>query len=413
MTSCSLFIQNFQHDILTVNKIKPLSLTNKTTCENKKADIVISENPDAQTSFKRFIDKVQKEKKLQFIDKVVLWALLQMNYRPDLSAPTSKLQLLLKINNKEEYFNNFSNQIGSFPYLNGLNNLLKKYKSRYSLKDHAKLIDRHFHSHFIVSKGFESFLATNKQTLANNKQFKKTYFRGNEPLKELETIPKINFSRIVAEYFKTRKKYQYKTNRFLFHYKSDLTFVPQCNFDMGLYRDSLFLINEKKIVSHTFGLKIGDDSMLAVSGQDYAGLNNIPNTFLLTGKSDIRSASICTFKSKLKKKRDTLWLISTNSRDPGQHLHHLLQYGLNTIQSAAELNTMMKFSRHLFLKDPVRLVIESRRSSEKQLSELLKLNIPIYNAKKLGTVWGYYQNSKGATFVLDDRRKGHLECTSK
>jgi hypothetical protein len=71
---------------------------------------------------------------------------------------------------------------------------------------------------------------------------------------------------------------------------------------------------------------------------------------------------------------------------------------------------MLSFSRHQFLKNPVRLIIESRKSTHKQLNELLKLNVPIYNAKKLGKIWGLQSTPEYSKFLLDERQQGHLTC---
>lgn len=407
--SCSIFIENLDGDILEENNVKPLSLSSKTTCEILDKDILISENKASQKTFNRLIQAISKEKPLSFVDKTVIWSLLQMNLRPDLSSPTAKLQALIKINGKVEYLNSYSEKDGAFAYLDGLNYLLKKYHSRYDLTKLGRLLDTHLSETLFVTKGFEDFLAGEKKNILKTPKLKKIFIRGDETLKENERIPKINFLKIVKSFQK--KKIKSDLNKFLFSYKNNSAITPKCNFDMSLYKDSLFLINDTPIKSHIFGIKSGKNAFMAVSSQKLAGLSTINNSILLKGDPNVRSASICSFSNK-SKPENALWLFSTNSRDPGQHLFHLMQYGLENIQNVNELNSMLMFSRHQFLKNPVRLIIESRRSSSAQLNELLKLNIPIYNSKKLGKVWGYYQDRSKTTFVLDDRRQGHLECSS-
>ena len=410
LSSCSLFIQNFEGDILEANNVKPLSLSSKIICEIVDEDILISENKAAQKSFNMFLLKIKSKGPLKFVDKAVLWSLLQMNLRPDLSSPTSKLQIMVKINNNFEYFNSYAEESQRYPYLSGLSHILKKYKSRYTLKQLAKKLDFYFKDTLFVSKEFQLFLAQHKEEIVLNKKLKSKFIRGDETLRENERIPKLNYSKVVA--LLDQRKSSGRVNNFLFTYKNKSQLTPKCNFDMSLYNDSLFLINDSAVKSHIFGFKNDKNTFMAVSSQKLKGFSTIEETILLRGESNIRSASICSFEDTPPHQK-TLWLISTDSRDPGQHLFHLMQYGLDNIKSVNELNSMLMFSRHQFLKNPVRLIIESRRSSTTQLNELLKLNIPIYNSKKLGKIWGYYQDKKKSTFVLDDRRQGHLECSSK
>jgi len=410
--SCSSLVENFKLDIFEENDITPLSQTTKTICEEKQDHILISENKDAQKSFNKFFKKLKRKKRLTYIDEVVLWSLLQMSLRPDLSSPSAKLQVLIKIDGKEEYLNSYSKSDNSFPFLNGLESLLIKYKSKHSLLKLASLLDKYFKESLYASKDFSIFLNNNKNKILEHKKLQTTFTRGDETLKEHESIPKFKIANLISIFYEQKKETSYKIKNFLFSFDKLYKSVPQCNFDMGLYNDSLFLINKDQIKSHIFGLKSGKNSFMAVSSQKFEKLQTIGDSIMINGKSNIRSASLCSFKHKFRKD-NTLWLISTESRDPGQHLFHLIQYGLDNIRNMSELTSMLKFSRHQFLKDPVRLILESRKSSEQQLNNLLNLNIPIYNSKRLGKVWGYYQETNESSFVLDDRLQGHLECNSK
>ncbi|MAX65834.1 MAG: hypothetical protein QF441_01430 [Bacteriovoracaceae bacterium] len=411
ITSCSLFIDNFNGDILEENNVVPLPVTKQTTCKKPSSQILLSPERNSQETFHTFYEKLNKTKRFRFIDKAVLWSLIQMNLRPDLSSPTAKLQILLKIK-KEKYYHSFSKEKNLFPYLKLLDQLLKEHKSRYSLFDLAKMIDQNYHYPFLVSKELEIFLLKNKKKIAQNLQLKNTFFRGDETLQENESLPKINFRKIVSLYLKTKKASQYSRNSFLFEYKTQGSLTPYCNFDMNLYKESNFLIHKNEIESHIFGLKDKKNVFMAMSSQEIDLGQTIKNSFLFSGKSHVRSSAICLFKNKFHTS-SPLWLFSTQSRDPGQHIFHLNQYGLNQTKSVKELDSLLKFSRHQFLQNPVRLVIESRRSSKEQLEELLKLNIPIYNAKRLGKIWAYYDDSKNPSFLLDERRQGALTCISK
>jgi hypothetical protein len=103
-------------------------------------------------------------------------------------------------------------------------------------------------------------------------------------------------------------------------------------------------------------------------------------------------------------------MVSSYDRDPGQHLYHLLKYIKYRKMNISELDRLIKYPRHLFLTSPIRLLLESTRSSEKQLEDLLKLNIPIYHAPELGKIWIHLNSSKSFGFILDERRKDHISC---
>lgn len=409
--SCSIFVDQFEKDLFEKNNISPVVKTSETICLKNKTSSIITENKWLKDSFSDFIEVIPRNYRIGFPEKIVLLSLLQMNLRPDLSSPNAKLQYVLKYKGKTYYLNTYSDKDKSFAYLHGLNKVLTQTKSKYSLRELGKMIDQYYSDPFFVSHDFETFLNDNREKILENDYLRQIYSRGDETLRKNERVPKLSLTKIINHYNRSPKKH-ILVNNFLFELdKPEFQTIPKCNFDMGLYQDSIFLINQETIKSNIFGLKENKNSFLATSSMKLNGLQTIPGTFLFSGSSNTRGASICLYNPKSKsKKQQTLWLISSNSRDPGQHLFHLLQYGIDKIENLEELNSMLKFSRHLFLKEPVRLIIESRKSSKSQLSELLKLNVPIYNAKSLGRIWGFWAEKGKSTFLLDERKHGHLSC---
>jgi hypothetical protein len=127
---------------------------------------------------------------------------------------------------------------------------------------------------------------------------------------------------------------------------------------------------------------------------------------LFKGVSKVRSSAVCMMENQTKR----IWTFSNQSRDPGQHLFHLVRYGLPSSKSTQEVSRLIKHSRHLFLSDPVRLVIESARSSKDQIENLLKLNLPIYHAESLGNIWAHTHFSEGDRFIIDGRNPGSFLC---
>lgn len=409
--SCSFIVNNFKDEDKLENTIKPIYPTDKTTCDIIQKKIIVSENETSQVLFTEFIKILSPNMNLSFIDQVILWSFIQLNLRPDLSSPTAKLQTLIKIAGKDYYFNSYSTNNDGYPYLYLLDQIIVKFKNKKKLIDLAQLFDKYLPNSIYVSQALESFLLENQKELFKNPNLKKFYFRGNETLKKGERLPKIKMKELVKNYLSLQKKSNYQLGESLFNFEINKNTVSQCNFDISLYENSIFLINPEKIKSNIWGLKQDDMVFMATSSQKLESIKSVNGTFLISGNSNTRSSSVCMINNKDEKKQTT-WLMSSESRDPGQHLFHLKQYGIFNLKSINELDNIMKFSRHQFLKDPVRLILESHRSSENQLKELLKLNIPIYNAKSLGKIWAYYENNQSQSFLIDERSQGHLECNS-
>lgn len=411
LNSCSYLVNSYEKDMLEENGIEPKEITSQTTCKIIQKNILINNNEKSQESFQKFLKNTSRDHIFKFIDKVVLWSLMQINLRPDLNAPTAKLQILIQIAGKEKYYNSYVDTDQAYPYFYLLEKLLKDYKSRYSLLELTRLYDQKMKATFEVDSEFAAFLASKKPELVGKAVFEKYYMRGDETLRENERLPRVGLTPFVRRYLKTKKKFKYQVKEFLFSYNANTSFVPRCNFDMNLYDNSIFLINKDKVADNIFGLKTGRNAFIGVSSQKIFTLKPLLNSPLFMGLSNTRSASICMFKDRFNPKNNT-WLISSDSRDPGQHLYHLLKYGIEDIKKVEQLDEMLRFSRHLFLKNPVRLAIESRRSDQKQIDELLKLNIPVYNAKHLGKIWGYFKNKDQSSFILDSRKPGVLSCNS-
>jgi hypothetical protein len=145
---------------------------------------------------------------------------------------------------------------------------------------------------------------------------------------------------------------------------------------------------------------------MASSSQKIDKILPLGNSSLFKGESKVRSSAVCVIENSA----DKIWAFSNQSRDPGQHLFHLVRYGLPRSQNLSEIDRLIRHSRHLFLSDPVRLIIESGRSRGDQIENLLKLNLPIYNAEKLGNIWSYSSIKGVSRFIIDERNPGAFVC---
>lgn len=410
VTSCSIFINKIDDDLLNEQAESYKKQKKKNTyCSKKSSFSLISENNRNQKIFKSFLEANNK-KKLSYADKVVLWSLVQMNIRPDLSSPTSKMQFFIKINKKTQFYHVYSKDSdNSYPYLHALELILQKYRGHYSLMQLATLIDNKYPNQFYMTSNFAKFLNKNKENLNMSSQLKRIYIRGDETLKKNERIKKQKLSSLISKYLKNKNRNKYIVSNYLFSYKRNNLIKAECNYDMGLYSSSIYLIHNKVIQSNSFGLRIGVNNFMADSTQSFEKPILIKNTIYFKGLSQSRSSAMCKFSLPLNNNWD-LWLLSSQSRDPGQHLFHLIEYGIQDMKRIGQIDNLLRFSRHLFLKNPIRLILESQRSNPVQLNELLKLNMPIYNAEKLARIWGHLNSKLDRSFIIDQRRPGHLTC---
>ncbi len=412
-SSCTYFVEKFQSQ--EQNEIT-LKKNPRTYCpqKNKNETILINANKKVQQSFLQFLQILQERSiSTTSIEKSVLWAMIQMNSRPDLASPTSRFQAITSTK-KKSLFWDFQKDPSSpdiaYPFLYGLEKILDYYSSK-SLTSLARLIDLYYPNAMFISEDFQAFIKSRESEIQNSSLFKEFYTRSNELIKMGESLPKIKFGILTQNYLNLKKKMKIRTSNHLYEFSKNSTLSIQCNFDMRLYSKSVFLINPTEIVNHIYGLKRDDFMFMGLNGQEIDKLTSINQSPLLAGNSNIRMASLCSYNLKKELSGFELWLISDQSRDPGQHLYHLYQYGLEDITSIEDLDTLVRFSRHQFLTEPLRLIYESQRGTKAQLDELLKLNIPVYNSFSLGNIWGNIRfRNQLNYFVLDDRTNGNLSC---
>ncbi|MFA5584321.1 MAG: hypothetical protein WDA09_08910 [Bacteriovoracaceae bacterium] len=406
-SSCGLLIKKIDSPIVEKSVIYENREKKATYCsmdESPRMQLVGS-NKSSQESYLKFSSKL---KNIDVIDHLVLWSLVQLSLRPDQSSPTARLQTLINYKDKAYYFDFFSeSDENQYPYFYGLEWILKKFKKTTSLESYAAILENNFKDSLRVSPDLERFLLKNQELIKINTTLAPHYFRGTDVLRENESTPRINLRKVIAEYRKQRKKQNIIINTTLHKFATNKGYVGECNYDFNLYSNSIFLIDKTLPVSNIYGLSLGNDAFLNSSSQIFKEAHSLFGGPLFKGSSQVRSSAICSIENKGTK----IWTISNESRDPGQHLFHLIKYGLPLSTSVDEVDKLFKHSRHLFLSDPIRLVIESNRSDQQQIQNLLKLSVPIYHADKLGNIWGYVQTKdKDSRFIVDERNNGDFVC---
>jgi len=407
LSSCGMLINKIESPIVDKDVIYKNREIKPTYCpvEMNPQIQLVGSNKSSQESYLRFSNKL---KNTDVIDHLVLWSLVQLSLRPDQSSPTSRLQTLINYKDEVYYFDFFSeNDDDQYPYLYGLEWLLKKFKKNTNLQHYVSILEGRFRDSMKVSPDLERFLLKNQEMIKLNETLAPYFFRGTDVLRENESTPRINLRRVLNEYNKAKKKQNIVINTTLHRFSTDKGYVGDCNYDFNLYSKSIFLIDKTMPVSNIFGLSLGKDAFLNSSSQIFKKAEALFGGPLFKGSSKVRSAAICSIENKNTK----IWAISNESRDPGQHLFHLIKYGLPLSDSFEDVDKLFKHSRHLFLSDPIRLIIESNRSDQQQIQNLLKLNVPIYHADSLGNIWGYVQTpNKASRFIIDERNSGDFTC---
>lgn len=284
LSGCTLFFGERNEDIFTTNNITPTKVPEALYCPKKQSITVLSETKSAGQDFIKFIKKVESNHSLSFIDKTILWTLIQFNLRPDKSSPQAKLQILLTINGKESFYNGQVSNKGPATFYT-LKRLLKKYNSRYSLQSLASFIDKYYLNSFYVSNTFENFLQIHKDSIAQNPVLKKIYMRGDETLRENERIPKLNYTSLFKN---VKRNKNFKLISKLFKINQNTLLETKCNFDINVYEKSWYHIAPQKLQAHTFGLQEGKNRFMAMSSLSFSKLEVYQKTHLFSGSSEMQ-----------------------------------------------------------------------------------------------------------------------------
>lgn len=406
LSSCAFFVSQIDNPIQKDTGLIKLTPEIKRYCQSEP-------NPQFQlvgtseNSQKVYNEMTKGMKDLDFIDHFALWNLFQLSIRPDQSSATSRLQVLIRHQKKTQYYDFFSDQTdGQYPYLYGIEWVLKRYGKNKKLEDYGKLLTRSLAGEIKINKELESFLVKNSVAIKADPNLAPYYFRGNDILKENETAPTIDYQKLFKIYRSAQKTQKITVNMSLTSFVTEKGSTGSCNYDFNLYDNSIFLIDKAIPIANLYGLSSERSAFLATSSQKLDKIDSLKGLPLFKGESRVRSSAVCMIENN----NNLIWAFSNQSRDPGQHLFHLVRYGLPSSTSSADVDRLIKHSRHLFLSDPVRLIIESGRSSEEQIKNLLKLNLPIYNSEKIGNIWAYTQFANENHFIIDDRNPGAFLC---
>ena len=419
LSSCSYLTKKIE--LLNENpKDKPTNISNKLNyCPMKSKLQYISEDEYSLKFYKNLHPHLFENKNLSFIEKSIMFSLLEMSRRPDEASPYSRLQVYLKHNGKSYYYDFRPKKLSDnnqMSFIKGLDFLVTKFSPQKSLLSLSTQLDAIIPRDISVSLEFENFLKQNSADLIKNDELAKYFFKGDEAITRFETFDRINYKNIIQQYLKTssnNSNYEFDKNGLTANKSDKENFETNCNYDLSKetnLRDEIMNDNQKK--SHYIALKEGDNFFLAVSS------NTLVRPFQTTPKmgylvKSLPSTSpvpICEFKGS----DQEIVLFSNEGRNPIQHLQHLEAYEIDQVHNAFTLNEFLGFSRHLFLSNPDRILYESKRGRKSQLDFFLEMNFPIYHVENLGNVFGHatFKSDKLKESILyrDDRSIAQLWC---
>lgn len=419
LTSCA-FITNKFEAMTQKKKEKVTTISNKKNyCPANSKVQFISEDEFSLKFYKSLNPAIYENKNITFIEKSVMLALLEMSRRPDEASPYSRLQVYLKLNGKNYYYDFRPKNLADdtkMPFLKGLDFLTQKFAPHKSLLSIATQLDTVIPQGIGVSLEFENFLKENRKDLAKNDVLAERFFKGDEILTKYETFNRVSYKSTVEQYlngFSKTVDYEYDKNGLTANKSKKENYETNCNYDLAKetsLRDEIMSADQKK--SHYIAMSDGEDYFLAVSSTTlFRPFKTTPKMgYFMKSRPAAFPLPICEFKGK----NQEIVLFSSEGRNPVQHLQHLEAYEIDQVDSAFTLNELLGFSRHLFLSNPDRILYESNRGRKAQLDFFLEMNFPIYHVEALGNIFGHakFKNDKHQESVLysDDRSTARLWC---
>lgn len=396
ITGCSSyidFIEDSQNDVPLKQKTTQLL-----SCKSNESVATHSgeDNHILLDTFKKANLKIEEE--------LIISILQQMSVRPATTSPWSRLQIGLFKNNEWVFFDYF-NHGDSMPLWQGLYDLTIRLKLK-SMNHYLALAEKLFPSTMEIGSPFANYLDKYKEPLINEVS-NSAFFKAGQILKSGESLPSLKWTRLPKILKNQTPLKPLKIPNF--SSKSFNDSKVQCNFDIDLYSNSVYLVRPDPGVNYNVVARSkGKESFIFVTSVELQNPKFVQGQrTLLEQLPAVRPAPICLINSK----NSNLLLTSLKGRDPGQHIYNLLQYSINSASKSEDLEAYLAFPRHQFLYDPARMLYESSRGSNSNLDLFLKMDFPIYHTPRLGEVWawGDFPNEEH-TIAIDDRSDASLLC---
>ena len=402
LTSCGIFIKLDQPNEEIVFKKNP----KERICKLKDDTVTLASSTSSDQSL--FAERIQiaaQKHRLKPIDVFVIWSLIQMYIRPDKVSPGANLQFV-DSSSKSPLYRSYNLPSNKDPnlFLNSLKDLLKKYNSRRSLNYLARVTDDLSPYQTSVDKELAGLLKSNKSKLVNNRAISNYFLKGDQVLRPGEGLRTFKLWPIVSQAAYKKNA----TNSHLFPFAVGEGKVANCNFDMRIYQNAVYLIDESNGEdSHTYSISYKGKTLFGISTQKPDLEKVYTKTYAFTPKSPGTQKAVCLIQSP----NSNLTLISTKGRDSGQHLFNMIEYNIASATTTEEVLTLLEFPRYLFLLNPERMIYESDRSTAQQTQTFLNTSFPIYHKSNLGNVWINFNQAQSSTLLIDDRAPNYKSCS--
>lgn len=347
---------------------------------------------NSRFTFQEFPNRLIDSKKFNTFEKGILLTLFQFHARPDSTDWSSRIQIHAK-HGKKTFSNDFG-PFNEFPLLSSFETLKRKGFINKSLKSLVKYSNTKFPRKITIQKEFNKFL----KTLGGQPKELKGLYKLGKPLQVGETYRRENLRIPKRNYKETKNLSQW----FLV---DDKVSNFNCSFDTGLYKKGIFLITKEEGAENIFGFVDKKGNYFFAVTKKTKSEKKSYKSQLIKG---IASKSISPF-CEYNKEDKSLILIGLSSRDPGQLLFHLFNYGVYEAQTPSEVHNYLRYPRHQFLTNPSRLLYESKKGTDKQLRYFLSLDFPIYHTENLGAVHAIWKK-EDTLFISDQRTDIKQSC---
>lgn len=257
LTGCSYFSKKFES--LTQKPIEKAAYisNNKNYCPANSKIQYISEDEYSLKFYKSLHPSLFENQNLSFIEKSLMFSLLEMSRRPDEASPYSRLQVYLKLNGKTYYYDFRPKKLEDdtkMPFLKGLDYLAQKFAPHKSLLSLATQLDTIIPQGIGVSLEFETFLKENRKDLVKNDDLMKRFFKGDEIITRFETFDRIQYKSIIEQYskgFSNNADYEFEKNGLTANKTIKENYETNCNYDLSKetsLRDEIMSADQKNLI---------------------------------------------------------------------------------------------------------------------------------------------------------------------
>lgn len=399
--SCSSVLQKIDSDsTFGERRFK----TKRTYCplSDQRRMTLISDSEKNNHVFKNVSKRVKDPKKILFF-----WFLFQFDIRPDIISDDSDVQFVIVNKGKFEFLDFRYGHEDQRPAHNAIHYLYKLLSIEESFKNLLAEYKRIIPKDLYISRSFNQTLMDYQTDIEKNELLSQRFIKAGQILKNGEQFQRVFWTNKLLDKEKHKQKKVIPIRGLLPpNFSRESNVAINCNFDLNLYESSIYLIDRKlEIKKHPFGINLGNELILfGIFQKPFIKTENIFDRKNIS----IPPARFCQIKTS---EESQINIMSFGSRDPGQQIFNLIEYGIQDSEEIAEIDELLRFARHMFLRAPNRMLYESHRGKEQQLDRILQMNFPIYHIENLGNVWTFNNfKTHYQGFVIEPRQEAFLEC---